>query len=199
MKSGVEKRDGVTRTGMLLWVGMAASVMAQQVEEDIRGPKALIDIPESEVATPWMNYALWGLLAFVVIATLVWVIKRRSKSEVTAEDRAKQDLEKLGREGSDLEAGEFALAASQVVRVFIERKFGFAAPKRTTEEFLQELASKDKQLLSSRMEPLRGFLRSCDMAKFAGANLEIGERGELVAKARAFVDAPETPKEREAA
>ncbi|MEP4078570.1 DUF4381 family protein [Haloferula sp.] len=173
---------------------MVASVAAQQAEDDIRGPKALIEIPVPEPPTPWMSYALWGLLAVLLIAGLVWVLKSRSKPMVTAEDRAKKELDRLGREGSDLEAGEFALAASQVVRVFIERKFGLAAPKRTTEEFLHELSSKENQTLSSRMEPLRGFLKSCDMAKFAGAKLEVGDRGELVAKARAFVDAPEANK-----
>lgn len=186
------------------WVGvmvfaLAVPLLAQQAVEDIRGPKPLIEIPEPEPATPWLNYGLWALLAVLLIAGLVWMIKRRSKAEVTAEERAKLELERLGRRGSDLEAGEFALAASQVVRIFIERKFGLAAPKRTTEEFLQELASKENQALSSRLEPLRGFLKSCDMAKFAGVDLGVGERGELVAKARAFVDAPENLNNKEAA
>jgi hypothetical protein len=176
--------------GFLFWLGMGGAAFGQEVEEDIRGPKALIEIPVSEPATSWSQYALWGLLAVVVIGVLVWILRRRSQPVATAEDLARKELDRLGRDGGGLEAGDFALAASQVVRVFIERKFGLAAPKRTTEEFLQELASKENEVLSSRMEPLRGFLKSCDMAKFAGADLGVGDRGELVAKARAFVDAP---------
>ncbi|MFC7336411.1 hypothetical protein ACFQY0_04415 [Haloferula chungangensis] len=173
-----------------MWLGLVASAVGQGAEEDIRGPKPLIAVPEVEPATPWGLYVLGGLLALLVIGVLIWLLKRKTVPEVSAEDLAKRELDKLGREGTELEAGDFALAASQVVRSFIERKFGLAAPKRTTEEFLLELSRKENEALSSRMEPLRGFLKSCDMAKFAGADLSVGDRGELVAKARAFVETP---------
>ena len=207
LMAGVDKRDsllrlgyegqGVARSGFAFWWLLVGGAMAQ--EEDIRGPKALIEIPVAPEATPWGMYVFFGLLALLVVGVIVWLLMKRKAPEVTSEELARKELDRLGRDGAQLEAGEFALAASQVVRVFIERKFGLAAPKRTTEEFLQELASKNDEVLRSRMEPLRGFLRSCDMAKFAGANLGVGERGELVAKARAFVDAPESNKGKEAA
>lgn len=187
------------RFWLLIWFTMLSPVFGQGAEEDIRGPKPLIEIPVAEPATPWFLYGLSGALALLVIGLLVWMVKRRSKPETSVEDLAKRELERLDREGSDLEAGDFALAASQVVRNFIERKFGLAAPRRTTEEFLQELAQKENQAISSRMDPLRGFLKSCDMAKFAGADLSVGDRGELVAKARAFVDARVAESGKEAA
>jgi hypothetical protein len=180
-------------------MGLASPLLAQQAEDDIRGPKPLIEIPDPEPVVPWFSYSLWALLALLVVAVIVWAIKRRSKPETTAEELARRELDRLGKEGTDLDAGDFALAASQVVRSFIERKFGLAAPKRTTEEFLQELAAEEHRVLSSRMDPLRGFLRSCDMAKFAGADLGVGERGELVAKARAFVEVPDPINEKEVA
>ena len=162
-------------------------------EEDIRGPKPLIEVPRPDPALPWMTWALWGILALLVIGLLLWWFLRKKPVALTAEERARKELEILGREGSAMEAGDFALAASQVVRVFIERRFGLAAPRRTTEEFLGELAAGGNDALRERMEPLRGFLRSCDMAKFAGTGLDVGTRGELVAKARAFVDVPVKP------
>ncbi|MGJ8633397.1 MAG: hypothetical protein ACSHX7_05705 [Luteolibacter sp.] len=167
--------------------------------EDIRGAKALIEIPVQEAATPWGMYLLFGILALLLIGGLIWFFKKRAKPEATAEELARKELDLLERDGAQAEAGEFALAASQVVRVFIERKFGLAAPKRTTEEFLQELASKDDETLRTRMEPLRGFLKSCDMVKFAAAGLGQGERVELVEKAKAFVNAPDPNNGKEAA
>lgn len=162
-------------------------------EEDIRGPKPLIEIPPPDPAVPWLTYSLWGILALLVIGILLGWCLRKKPVALTAEERARRELEVLGKEGTTMEAGDFALAASQVVRVFIERRFGLAAPRRTTEEFLGELAAGGNDALRERMEPLRGFLRSCDMAKFAGTGLDTGTRGELVAKARAFVDAPVKP------
>jgi hypothetical protein len=46
---------------------------------------------------------------------------------------------------------------------------------------------------------LRGFLKACDLAKFAGQNLGMGERGELVARAREIVDDPVSARKEEAA
>ena len=159
-------------------------------EEDIRGPKPVIEIPVPEPATPWLEYGLWGLLALVVLGGLLGWIFKKKRVEISAENRARRELDLLGRDGGTMEAGDFAAAASQVVRVFIERRFGLAAPRRTTEEFLRELSTGKDGGLQSRLEPLRGFLKACDLAKFAGRDLGMRERGELVARAREIVDAP---------
>ena len=56
-----DKRDGVARSTLWIWLCSVGTVAAQ--EDDIRGPKPLIEIPEPEPVTPWLSYALWGLLA----------------------------------------------------------------------------------------------------------------------------------------
>lgn len=167
--------------------------------EDIRGAKPLIEIPAPEKASAWLLYALIGITALLLIAGIIWWLKRRKRPEVSVEQWARHELDGLQRNGGAMVPGDFALAASRVVRVFIERKFGLAAPKRTTEEFLQELSISKNEALVTRMEPLRGFLKSCDMAKFAGTNLESSERENLIAKAKAFVDTQESSKPKEAA
>ena len=173
--------------------------LSAQVEEDIRGAKPLIEIPAPEKASSWPMYALIGLAVLLLITGIFWWLKRRARPAVSAEQWARQELDSLRNNGGAMMPGDFALAASNVVRVFIERKFGLAAPKRTTEEFLQEISVTKNESLVSRMEPLRGFLKSCDMAKFAGTNLEVAERESLISKAKTFVDTPETMKTKEAA
>lgn len=163
----------------------AAQVAA---EDDIRGPKPLIEIPAPGPATPWLTYAVWGLVLVVVIGVFVWWFMRRRAPGVTAADRARRELDQLGRDSGSMSAGDFAAAASQVVRVFIEKRFGLAAPKRTTEEFLMECSKGGEDRLRSSGDQLREFLRSCDKAKFAAAELDAGTRGELMANARSFVD-----------
>jgi hypothetical protein len=168
-------------------------------EEDIRGPKPVIEVPVPEPATPWLEYGMWVLLVLVVLGGLLWWILKKKRVEISAENRARRELDLLGRDGGTMEAGDFAAAASQVVRVFIERKFGLAAPRRTTEEFLRELSTGKDGGLQSRLEPLQGFLKACDLAKFAGQDLGMGERGELVARAREIVDDPVNGKKEDAA
>lgn len=172
---------------------------AQPPAEDIRGEKPLIEIPAPEQAPTWPLITWIAVAVLLIAAGIFWWLRRKQRPEISAEQWAQQELDELQRTGSTLPPSDFALAASRVVRVFVQRKFGLAAPKRTTEEFLQELALSKNTSLVSRMESLRGFLKSCDMAKFAGANLPSAERENLVANAKAFVESPPEPKSKEAA
>lgn len=176
---------------------LTATLSAQ--EEDIRGAKPLIEIPEPEKAAAWPLYALIGAAVLLLAAGIFWWLRRRRRPALSTEEWAQRELDGLQADGAAMMPGDFALAASRVVRVFVERKFGLAAPKRTTEEFLQELSASKAEALVHRMEPLRGFLKSCDMAKFAGTDLGAAERENLIAKAKAFVGTQEEPKPKEAA
>ena len=55
---------------------------------------------------------------------------------------------------------------SDALRVYLEDRFDFHAPDRTTEEFLTELQSTNR-LNDLQKDSLGGFLQSCDLVKFA--------------------------------
>jgi len=55
---------------------------------------------------------------------------------------------------------------SDTVRFYLEERFDFRAPERTTEEFLRELSATDL-LTVEQKESLGNFLASCDLVKFA--------------------------------
>jgi hypothetical protein len=60
----------------------------------------------------------------------------------------------------------FVIAVSDAARQYLEERFEFRAPERTTEEFLYEL--KRTNLLSeNQKESLGDFLQQCDLVKFA--------------------------------
>jgi hypothetical protein len=60
----------------------------------------------------------------------------------------------------------FSIAVSGAIRVYLEQRFDFHAPDRTTEEFLYEL--QESQLLTPEQKQSLGeFLASCDLIKFA--------------------------------
>ena len=60
----------------------------------------------------------------------------------------------------------FCILVSDTIRSYLEERFDFRAPERTTEEFLHEL--QDTDLLSpEQKESLGRFLESCDLVKFA--------------------------------
>ena len=97
-------------------------------------------------------------------------------------------LRKLeGAEGEVLPARDFAAAVAGVLRVFLEARHGLAAPRQTTEEFLEGLAESNRFLLPVR-EQLRLFLRSCDELKFAGVHTTGRARTELVSAAVRMIE-----------
>lgn len=67
----------------------------------------------------------------------------------------------------------FCILVSDTVRVYLEERFNFHAPERTTEEFLHELRGTDL-LAAEQKEKLGEFLESCDLVKFA--KYEPGEK-----------------------
>lgn len=130
---------------------------------DIRPP---VEIP---------NYWLWvwcgaGVLAAAGLAILAWWWWRNRRKQVLivpaipAHIRAKQKL----HEALSLLARPkpFCIAVSDTVRSYLEERFEFRAPERTTEEFLCELQGTNL-LLPVQKESLGEFLKSCDLVKFA--------------------------------
>jgi hypothetical protein len=105
-------------------------------------------------------------------ALLVWW-RRRHQPEapelrIPAHELAYAELRELV-EANLVEQGlikEFYQGVSDILRRYLERRFGLHAPERTTEEFLAELAV-DSTLSAEHKTLLSKFLQHCDLVKFA--------------------------------
>jgi hypothetical protein len=133
---------------------------------DIRALKPPIEIPNV-----WLW--VWGILGALVLAGSVYIAWRywRKKANepvfipmIPPHERARQKLqEALAIIG---QPRAFCILVSDTIRLYLEERFNFHAPDRTTEEFLHELKATDR-LLPDQKESLGGFLSVCDMVKFA--------------------------------
>ena len=140
---------------------------------DIRDIKPPIDI-SGNAAWLW-----WVVIAAAVVAgaVLIWLLARSRKVNIVlpppvpAHLRAKRKL----AEALSLisQPKPFVTAVSDTARMYLEERFDFHAPERTTEEFLRELAGTEL-LLPDQKESLGNFLGSCDLVKFA--KYEPGEK-----------------------
>jgi hypothetical protein len=144
----------------------ATSQSLAPVANDIRDIKPPIEIPNG---WEWLWITL-GLLAgaAVLFALWKWWQKRRAQiafvPPVPAHIRAKQKLEEALALIS--QPRPFCILVSDTVRLYLEERFQFRAPERTTEEFLRELGGTDL-LAGEQKESLGGFLEGCDLVKFA--------------------------------
>ena len=133
---------------------------------DIRDIKPPMDIP---TGWAWLWWLL-AILAVVMAAILIWRRWQKQKTfvpvvpSIPAHVRAKQKLAEALALIS--QPKPFVTAVSDTARFYLEERFQFRAPERTTEEFLRELGG-TKLLLPEQKESLGDFLASCDLVKFA--------------------------------
>ncbi|MEZ5962216.1 MAG: hypothetical protein R3F56_00090 [Planctomycetota bacterium] len=124
---------------------------------------------------PWML----GTAGVALLGLLVWWWRRRPRRLRQAADetplpphvlalRALARLRSAPRATPD-EVDAFYVEVSRILRDYLERRFGVHAPERTTEEFLAELNAQGSQgpLDPAQRNALAGFLRQCDLVKFA--------------------------------
>lgn len=137
-----------------------------QAANDIRDIK-----PPIEISNGWMTAVVaLMILVLVAVAILLWKWWQRRKANVPVEPpvpahiRAKQRLEEALALIS--KPKPFCILVSDTIRFYLEDRFQFRAPERTTEEFLRELNATDR-LQSEQKESLGRFLESCDLVKFA--------------------------------
>jgi hypothetical protein len=130
----------------------------------------------------------------LTLLLLAWryFLKRITQVSITppvpAHIRAKQKLQEALALIS--QPKEFCILVSDTIRFYLEERFDFRAPERTTEEFLRELNATD--LLSpEQKESLGKFLGSCDLVKFAKYEPRENELRELHGAAVKLVEETE--------
>lgn len=153
-------------TNALVITNASSGAPAGPAMTDIRAIKPPIVIP---------NYWVWfwlGLAVVVVAAAVitVFVLRRRKAAQpppipfVPPHIRARKKLQEVLAMID--QPRPFCILVSDTVRLYLEERFDFHAPERTTEEFLHELKATDL-LVSDQKQSLGEFLSVCDMVKFA--------------------------------
>lgn len=137
-----------------------------------------------------------GSIALIIILGIgagicAWWLRRKNYAPPPrpAHLIALEALEDIKSRGL-VEAGlikEYYFLISNVLRHYIENRFGLMAPERTTEEFLSELNRFD--ILEPRhKEILAQFLTHCDMVKFAKYSPGADEIGRVFVTAQDFIN-----------
>ena len=173
----------------LLVAALTCDLSAQDpaAAEDIRGPKALVEIPVPEKPPILLWSCIGGGVLLLALAAYFWKRRARQQRLKSPREIALASLAGLQTSREAIAAEAFANRAAQTVRQYIAEHFGLAAPRRTTEEFLRDLAKQESSPLVGEIDDLRAFLKSCDLAKFAGSHLTSAQRDELLEAARGFI------------
>lgn len=150
---------------------------------DIRDIKGFVPVPFD-----WRW--LWVLVPVVLIvaAVLLWLWWRKRRNAVVVPVAPPSPYELAIRalrqlRDANLPVEKLYTQLSDIVRQYIEGRFGLHAPERTTEEFLAEA-----ELPIQHMTLLSAFLQECDLVKFAKLQPVDADRQRAFAAAERFVE-----------
>ena len=187
---------------------LTAGPLELEVGSVLAGKGPAVEDPDKEAPLPrpfpWVLLACLAGGLLLAGAAILYFLRRRRRARLAPPPplpphvealRALARIRKMPRNTPE-EVEALVVAASSVVRRYIERRFGLKAPERTTEEFLAEAAS------SGRIGPeeralLESFLFECDKAKFAGWTPPPERQEALLDAAVAFVERTAPKKEEE--
>ena len=169
--------------------GIGAMAPGAQAQEELRDIAPPVDVPFWN----WKNITVAALAGAAALATAIWGARKwmlRARPLPPPPDPVQVALKALdelrGLAGDRLSDRDFAAAAAEVLRGFLEAKYGLNAPRQTTEEFLSSV-QESHRFGENQLQLLRSFLGQCDRIKFAKGVAGSAARAELLLMAERTV------------
>jgi hypothetical protein len=142
---------------------------------------------------PWHWIRVLGLAVALCVPAGVWFLRLKRAGKLPFHTPPappwRSALDRLAAILHLIDEGlvrEFVREASDILRGYIEARFGLRAPKLSTEEFLYE-AERSERLDADARARLAEFLFGCDRVKFALGNLDRKQMEELHRAAESFI------------
>lgn len=138
--------------------------------EDIRDVKGLLEFP-SKMQYLFIVLGIIGISGAIYFLVIFFIRQKARYEMLTAKKPHEIAYERLSLliKKDYIEKGlikEFYFELSNIIRHYIEARFGLNAPEMTTEEFLLQVKD-SKELDYGYKNLLKDFLLLCDMVKFA--------------------------------
>ena len=140
----------------------------------------------------WPYYLGFGLLGLLILlVAIIYFVRRNRRPKpvpfVPADIRALAALEEVRPLIREAKSREFSYQTSEIIRAYIEERFGIEARNRTTREFLMLAARPDSTLPSRYESALNEFLHYCDLAKFAKQIMQPKQLESMFNSAKQFI------------
>lgn len=116
-----------------------------------------------------------ALLAAALLLTILYVWKFKKRETPASEwQRARDELSRLRADITDerITPEKGFIRLTDLVRSYLERRFGLPATRHTTQEFIEDISRNGNFLPEAQKPFLRNFLAAADQVKFALARAE---------------------------
>ena len=150
--------------------------------------RASKDVEEIPVESSLWQWWLLGTLVMTALLGAAWFAFTRYRRRTSHENWAIKQLDALTNSLAFHQKDQTTVlpSAADILRGYIQRKFGIAATQQTTEEFLRRIQF-DPILETEQKDDLRKFLSHVDKIKFAHLVPQEDQLQETVALVRTFV------------
>lgn len=179
--------SGLAADALVVEAPATNSPAPMELQDDILDIQPIVEIP---VPWPWYYWALL-VLSLLILAWGVrrWMNRPPAKAALPLPEPPHLLARRRLLMAADLmhTPEPFAVEVSDVIRSYLEARFHYRAPDRTTEEFLQELKA-SQNLSSDQKLCLADFLSRCDLVKFAGFEPDLPELKSLLRAAEQLVE-----------
>ena len=175
------------------WKPIAVKVVVQSTDGDLKNLREHPTIEELP-APPRLDWE-WPAAALTAglgaLALMVYMVRRRavrSARSRSAEEIALYELKRLDalRLPERGRVAEFHTLLANIVRRYLEKRYDFPARRLTTQEFCAVL--EQSPLLGAEQKNFLGkFLKQCDLAKFAEAQVSVQGCAELCQQTLEFL------------
>jgi hypothetical protein len=163
----------------------AAAQQGAAAAGDIHDIRGVISIPYEWL---WAAYLLGALLLAAALVVAWHYFRQRAVAKAKLPyEIALERLEAARALMTVDTVREYAFTVSEIIRVYIEQRFGEKAAHRTTEEFLSDLLQQTGTPLADHRERLEDFLNHCDLIKFARWSASESELKSMHESARVFI------------
>ena len=182
----LKKGESVIETRETNSVPVTVKTVLKEDDKDIKPLEDLIDIKGNPFYI--LKYVIIAVVIIVAVILIIWWFKKRRRTPVK-EEPSLSPLEELEARvkalyGKDLfDKGKvklFFIELTEIIKIFLNRTYGFNAEDFTTYETLYELKRCEKEVpITDNMEFL---FNTADLVKFARFEPDIGVLGEISGK-----------------
>lgn len=171
---------------MLLFAAIAPN--PEEAPDPLAGLKD--NLPPAEVPIPEWMWWVFGAACAVLVAVLIYVGYKLGRKKLMREPPSPRhvawtSLQTLKTTGSGLDAYQFGVAVSDILRTFISSYFSLPATQQTSPEFLASIAT-SARFTDAQRSLLAGFLEKTDMRKYA--RVDVADNEDLLNAAYAFIE-----------
>jgi len=122
----------------------------------------------------FLTAAACGIAVIAAVIFALWKQRRRKMAALPLDEKTIREIEQLNKavKSGKVRTSDGIAILCDIIRNYLEKRFAIPVTRRTTVEFIKDIARADLLLPEDERIFLTGFMNSADLIKFAGKDAD---------------------------